>query len=126
MINFNNSDRTITTACQVRQNDISNDLNGNSNEFERLDRNPEKLAARLCSEPQKGDLVRESEKLKNLNSSLCPLVHTNVTENMSSNSRESINLDQTEENSDVPCHMSDYLGTSKKSEQSNGRPIEMN
>ena len=125
LIDFNNSDGKITTACQVRKNNISDDLNGNSNEFERLDRNPEKLAARLCSEPQKGDLVRESENLKNLNSSLCPLVHTNVTEKMSSNLRESINLDQTEENSDVPCHTSDYLGTSKKSEQSNGRPIEL-
>ena len=78
----------------------------------------------MCSEPQKGDLVRESEKLENLNSSLCPLVHANETENMNSNSRESINLDQKEVNSDVPCHMSDYLGTTKISEQSNRCPIE--
>ena len=124
LIDFNNSDGKITTACQVRKNNISDDLNGNSNVFERLDRNPEKLVARLCSEPQKGDLVRESEKSRNLNSSLCTLVHANVTEKMSSNLRESINLDQTEENSDVPCHMSDYLGTSKKSEQPSKRPIE--
>ena len=79
----------------------------------------------MSSEPQTGELTRESEKQKNLNSLLCPLVHTNETENMSSNSRESINLDQTEENSDVPGHKGDYLGTSKKSEQPSKRPIEL-
>ena len=124
LINFNNSVGRITTACQVRKNNSSEDLYENSSKPERLNRNPEKFAARLCSEPQTGEFVRESEKMKNLNSSLCTLVHTNVTENMSSNSRESINLDQTQENSDVPCHMSDYLGTSKKSEQPSKRPIE--
>ena len=106
-------------------NNTSEHLYENLNISERLNRNPEKLVARLCSEPQTGELVRESEKLRNLNSSLCPLVHTNETENMSSNSRESINLDQTEENLDVPSHMSDYLGTSKKSEQPSKRPIEL-
>ena len=50
LINFNISDRTIR---QVRKNNNSDGLNENSNGFERLDRNPEKLAARLCSEPQK-------------------------------------------------------------------------
>ena len=44
---------------------------------------------------------------------------------MSSNSRESINLDQKEENSDVPGHTGDYLGTLKKSEQPSKRPIEL-
>ena len=58
----------------------SDDLNGKLNGSDELDRNPENLVVRLCSEPQKGDLVRESEILKNLDSSMCPLVHTNVTE----------------------------------------------
>ena len=31
LINFNISDRTITTACQVRKNNTSDDLDGNSN-----------------------------------------------------------------------------------------------
>ena len=97
----------------------------NSSKSERLNRNLENTVARLCSEPQKGELARESEKLGNLYSSLCPLVYTNETEKMSSNSRESNNLDQTEENSDVPGHTGDYLGTSKKSEQPSKRPIEL-
>ena len=113
LINFNNSDGRITTACQVRKNNTSDDLDENSNKSERLNRNPEKLVTRMCSEPQTGELVRESEKLKNLNSLLCPLVHTNETENMSSNSKESINLDQKEENSGVPGHTGDYLGTTE-------------
>ena len=60
-----------------------------------------------------------------MDSSLCPLVHAGETENMSSNSRESINLDQKEEKSDVPSHLSDYMGTSKKSEQPSKRTIEL-
>ena len=45
---------------------------------------------------------------------------------MSSNSRESINLDQKEVDSDVPCHMSEYLGTTKIPEQPNRCPVEKN
>ena len=124
LIDFNNSDGKITTACQARRNNLRNDLSGNLNESDVLDRNPENLAVQLCSEPQKGDLVRESEILKNLDSSMCPMVHTNVTEKFSSNLRDSINLGRLEENLDVPCHTSDFLGTSSKSEQSNKRPID--
>ena len=71
------------------------------------------------------DQLAKAKEQKNLDGLLCPLVHTNETENMSSNSRESIHLDQTEESTDVPGHMGDYLGTSKKSEQPNKRPIEL-
>ena len=103
---------------------MQRDSNGNLNESDVLDRNPENLVVRLCSEPQKGDLVRGSEILKNLDSSMCPLVHTNVTEKFGSNLRDSINLGRLEENLDVPCHTGDSWGTTRKSEQSNGRPIE--
>ena len=78
----------------------------------------------MCSEPQTGELACESENLRNLNSLLCPLVHTNEVENMNSNSKESVNLDQKEENSGVPGHIGDYLGTTKISGQSNRYPIE--
>ena len=43
LIDFNNSDRLITAACQVRKNNTSDDLDENSNESERLNRNPENL-----------------------------------------------------------------------------------
>ena len=84
LIDFNNSDGKITTACQARKYNITDELHRNSNKPERLNRNSEKLVTRMCSEPQTGELARESEKQKNLDSSLCPLAHANETENMSS------------------------------------------
>ena len=62
LIDFNNSDRIITTACQVRKNNTNDDLYENSNKSGRINRNPEKLVARLCSEPQTGELVTKVKK----------------------------------------------------------------
>ena len=66
LINFNNSDGRITTACRVRKNDTSDELHGNSNKPEGLNRNPEKLVTRMCSEPQTGELIRESKKKRRI------------------------------------------------------------